>query len=123
PPPLRERLTASLRSQLAAETIARRELQALLAAWRTADIHLLLFKGAALAFTHYPDPVLRPRGDTDVLIDAASRHSASMILARSGYKRLPLTSGDLVMHQAAHAKTDTAGVRHLIDLHWKIRNP
>ena len=121
--PLRDRLTASLRSQLAADMIARRELQALLAAWRTAGVHTLLFKGAALAFTHYPDPVLRPRGDTDVLIDATNRHTASEVLTRQGYERLPLVSGDLVMHQAAYAKTDTAGVRHLIDLHWKVVNP
>src|SRR5438128_11728568 len=45
PAPLRDRLAASLRSQLAFEMIARRELQALLAAWCMAGIHPLLFKG------------------------------------------------------------------------------
>ena len=32
-------------------------------------------------------------------------------------------SGDLVMYQAPYSKTDRRGVRHMIDVHWRISNP
>ena len=123
PPALRDRLAMSLRSQLAAEEIAKQELQTVLAGLGDAGIHPLLLKGAALAFTCYPNPVLRPRIDTDLLIEAAERKSASAMLERLGYERLPLVSGDLVMYQAPYARTDRHGVRHVIDVHWKVSNP
>lgn len=123
PPTVRDRLTAALRSQLAAEEIAKQELRTVLAAFADAGIHLLLFKGAALAFTHYPDPVLRPRIDTDFLIASADRETATATLTRLGYDRPSLVSGDLIMYQAPYARTDRHGVRHVIDLHWKVSNP
>lgn len=123
PPALRNRLVAALRNQLAVEEIARRELHTVLAALGDAGIAPLLFKGTALAFTHYKDPALRPRFDTDVLIDTSAIESAGATLGRLGYRRPPFTSGDLVMYQAPYSRTDPRGVRHTIDVHWRVSNP
>lgn len=123
PPVLRDRLVAALRNQLGVEEIARQELRSVLGALNDAGIAALLFKGTALAYTHYQDAALRPRFDTDVLIDTSEIQSACGTLERLGYQRLPFTSGDLVMYQAPYRKTDRRGVRHTIDVHWKISNP
>lgn len=123
PPALRDRLVAALRSQLAVEEIARQELRTVLAALNDAGGAPLLFKGTALAFTHYQDPALRPRFDTDVLIDTREIQSAGATLERLGYRRPPFTSGDLVMYQAPYSRSDRRGVRHTIDVHWRVSNP
>ncbi len=49
-----------------------RELVAVLAALAEAGVETLLLKGTPLAYTHYPEPALRTRCDTDVLIAAAT---------------------------------------------------
>jgi putative nucleotidyltransferase-like protein len=123
PPPLRDRLVTALRNQLAVEEFARQELRSVLAALNEAGIAPLLFKGTALAFTHYQDPALRPRVDTDLLIDPSEIQSAGATLERLGYRRAPFTSGDLVMYQAPYSRTDRRGIRHAIDVHWRVSNP
>jgi hypothetical protein len=123
PPAFRDRLAGSLRSQLAVDEITRRELVRVLAALAAAGVDAVLVKGAALAFTHYPDPVLRPRVDTDLLIDAGGRERASATLEAMGYHGLPSQAGELVIYQAPYAKTDAHGVHHVVDLHWKVSNP
>lgn len=123
PTALRDRLVAALRNQLGVQEIARQELRNVLAALNDAGIAPLLFKGTALAFTHYQDPALRPRFDTDLLIDAAEIQSTGAALERLGYRRPPFTSGDLVMYQAPYSRADRHGVRHTIDVHWRISNP
>jgi hypothetical protein len=119
---LDERLAASLRQQVALEEIARRELQRVLEALAAAEVPALIIKGAALAYTHYPDPALRPRVDADLLIPIASRSAAAAALERLGYTSVPLTSGELVTHQAAYARED-GGRRHVVDLHWEVSDP
>lgn len=123
PPALRARFVTALRSQLTAEEISRQELRNVLDTLNDAGIAPLLFKGTALAFTHYQDPCLRPRFDTDVLIDASEIQSTGATLGRLGYRRPPFTSGDLVMYQAPYSRTDRRGVRHTLDVHWRISNP
>jgi hypothetical protein len=123
PEVLRDRLVLSLRNQLAVEEIARRELREVLVALADAGIVPLLFKGTALAFTHYHDAALRPRFDTDLLIEASEIDIAAATLERLGYERGPFVAGDLVMYQAPFSRSDRRGVRHTFDVHWKISNP
>jgi hypothetical protein len=94
-----------------------------LAALHERNVHPLLLKGAAVAFTHYPDPTLRPRADTDLLVAEDQQHSACEILEQLGYRRMPLTIGELVTYQALYAKADARDMRHAIDLHWRVSNP
>src|SRR5262249_1172510 len=50
------------------EMMRRRELVRILKILADVGIGVLVFKGAALGRTHYPAPHLRPRSDTDLLI-------------------------------------------------------
>jgi hypothetical protein len=123
PETLRERLVSAIHNQVVIDEIVRRELRAVLAAFGDSGIAPLLFKGQALAYSHYPDPVLRPRIDTDLLIDATDSASVFAVLDRLHYRRSHFVAGDLVMHQAPYLRTDARGVQHAIDVHWKISNP
>ena len=121
--PAQRRLFAALRNQLALEAIARAELSSVLDAVHHAGVAPLLFKGTALAYTHYPYPHVRPRADTDLFVDPARAASVGAVLERMGYTQAPLVTGDLVMYQAVYSRTDARGVPHTIDLHWRISNP
>jgi hypothetical protein len=83
----------------------------------------VVFKGAALAHTHYGESWRRPRYDADVLITPERRERVFAVLAALGYTRPPFISGDLVMYQAPFERTDHLGVEHALDIHWRIANP
>ena len=83
----------------------------------------MVFKGAALALTHYADSWLRPRLDADVLVAPAARARAAATLAALGYTRPPMTAGRYVMHQEMHVRPDPVVGEHVVDLHWRLANP
>ena len=120
---LQRRLFAALRNQLALEAIARAELSSVIDAVHQSGAVPLLFKGTALAYTHYPHPYVRPRADTDLIVEPARAASVGAVLEQMGYTRAPLVTGDLVMYQAVYSRTDARGIPHTIDLHWRISNP
>lgn len=105
------------------DEISRDELRRVLAALSAAGIHPILFKGAALAYSHYSDPSLRPRGDTDLLIDAGAIASACTVFENLNYTRAPFTAGELVSYQVPYVKRDSQGVPHAFDIHWRVSNP
>jgi hypothetical protein len=88
-----------------------------------AGVMPLVFKGAALAHTHYGESWRRPRYDADVLITLEDRDTVFAILEASGYTRRTFVSGDLVMYQLPFERTDHLGVDHALDIHWRIANP
>lgn len=98
-------------------------LRELLAAFDSAGAPALLMKGAALAYTHYPRPDLRPRIDTDVLVRPADRSRAEAALREQGYRAVAQVSGDLVTSQAAFSREEDGVSVHTVDLHWQIANP
>jgi hypothetical protein len=100
-----------------------RELIAVLHACEDAGAQPVVFKGAALAHTHYAESWQRPRSDADVLIAPGSRERVFALLERSGYERRTLISGDLVMYQTPFERVDHLGIDHLLDIHWRIANP
>ena len=84
----------------------------------------LITKGTALAYTVYPQPWLRPRIDSDLLVRHDDREAAIAALERCGYSRSEaLSTGELVSHQVAFERIDAHDVHHVLDLHWKIVNP
>ena len=87
-----------------------------------AGVRVLVFKGAALAHTHYPAAHVRVRSDTDVLVPAVDVHVLANVLNSLGYERPPQTSGSLVSYQTHYQKTDRYGVTHAFDVHWKVSN-
>lgn len=108
---------------VATELVQRKELAAVLKALDDGGIRILLFKGAALAFTHYAYSSDRPRLDADLLVAPAQRQAAAQVLERLGYRPPPRIPGSLIQSQAVFEKTDELGVAHTIDLHWHISKP
>lgn len=98
------------------------ELAAVLAELGSAGVRVAVFKGAALAQTHYPAPHLRVRLDTDLLVAASDVRALEDVLGRLGYARQLETSGRLVSYQSHYDKVDRYGVLHAFDVHWKISN-
>jgi hypothetical protein len=82
----------------------------------------LLLKGAALAYTHYPNPALRPRCDTDLLILPHRRAAAAAALAALGYAREAGVEGEFVSYQATWSREAGNGIEHSLDVHWRINN-
>jgi Uncharacterised nucleotidyltransferase len=102
------------------DELAVRELQAALTALEAQGIEPIVFKGAALAHTHYPESWLRPRLDADLLIAPAQRRRAFDILHGLGYQQPPTISGQLVSYQTMFVRAHPIGVEHVLDVHWKI---
>jgi hypothetical protein len=98
------------------------ELERVLRAFETAAIRCLLMKGAALAYSVYEQPWLRPRVDTDILITEADATRAARVLLQAGYRQANGLTGEFVTGQAPWVKSDPHGVAHVIDLHWKVNN-
>ena len=82
----------------------------------------LLLKGAALAYSHYPNPALRPRADTDLLIPPSRRAAAAMALGALGYAKETGVEGEFVSYQATWTRETGSGISHYLDLHWRINN-
>jgi len=78
----------------------------------------LVIKGSALAYSVYPDPLLRRRGDTDLMIAETSLPQADAVLLRLGFKREGSFAPTLV-YQSSYISDDG---NHAIDLHWRISN-
>ena len=121
--PTRALFARVLREEAAVEQITRRELREVLGRFGDEGVRPLLFKGAALAFTHYPRPVLRPRLDADLLVTAADVPRAAAVLGRLGYEPVPSITGTLVSYQQEYSKVDRFDIRHSLDLHWRMSNP
>lgn len=116
-------LQADMRRAVIGEAIREAELADLLQGLHEAGVEALLFKGAALAYTCYERPELRPRTDTDVLVSEARRPVADRVLRSLGYEAVRHFSGDLVSYQAAYVKRRTGVPVHVVDLHWRVANP
>jgi hypothetical protein len=111
------------RQEAVREAVRREHLLGLLAAFRQADVHCLLLKGAHLAYTVYERPWLRPRFDTDLLVGPGQQAPADRVLRALGYSPSPQVSGMLVAHQRQYQRRDRFGLADVIDLHWKVANP
>lgn len=123
PKQLQQAFRDARREEAVIEAIRRDALQQVVATFSQAGIQSLIIKGAQLAYTHYPQPWLRPRADTDLLIDSADRERAGAALQSLGYIAKTQISGTLVAHQQQFERIDRYGLTDTIDLHWKVTNP
>ena len=98
------------------------ELATVLEELSAAGVRAVLFKGAALAHTHYPASHVRVRADTDLLVAPSEVQPLEHVLGQLGYVRPAETSGRLVSYQSHYHKVDRYGVAHAFDVHWKISN-
>jgi hypothetical protein len=121
---LRSQIGPRVRADVARELIVQPELRRVCSALAGDGVRALLTKGAALAYTEYEEPWLRPRTDTDLLVGVDDVPVAQQSLEKCGYVRSDAVStGSLVSHQIAFECVDAHGLRHVVDLHWKIVNP
>jgi hypothetical protein len=121
---LRAALDARARGDATRDLLVQAEMRRVLEAIAAAGGRVVVFKGSALAYTVYVHPWHRPRTDTDLLTSIAGVETVSSALESCGYARTDqLTSGLHVSHQVAFARVDAHGLRHVIDLHWKVVNP
>ena len=123
PPELIESMRAGAHRQAALELGHRAELRHVAAAMHGRGIEALLLKGASLAYDVYPDPALRIRSDTDLLVRESDRDRARACLEELGYSSLSEVAGRFVAYQFHCQRIDSHGIRHLYDVHWKIANP
>jgi hypothetical protein len=114
-------LAADARLHVVWDLLREREIVAVLDTFAKAGIEAVLLKGTPLAYTHYPEPSLRTRADTDVFIRADDRARAAELMRAAGYVRVHGVEGELVSYQESFHRRD-AQVDHIFDLHWQINN-
>ena len=121
-PPVRDVLTHAAREALIVEPIRHAHLERTIAALASSGVAPLLFKGAALAHTHYPEPWLRVRGDTDLLVRKEDTVVVDDVLTRLGLVRLPRPNGPRVIQQARYT-VRWQSVEIAYDVHWRLAEP
>ena len=97
-------------------------LDRVLARLTDAGVEPILFKGTALAYSLYPAPFLRARGDTDLIVPSSLRDRTAEVLESLGFARARGAVGEIVTYQANYCRTEPAGDMHAFDLHWRITN-
>lgn len=108
---------------IAAELLRRHELQRVAAALDATGLPWLLLKGSALAYALYPQPHLRPRGDTDVVMaNTAAVAQARPALVALGYRASAVPLDTVVAYETSLHRTTSAGTDQWLDLHWAASN-
>lgn len=111
-----------LRAAAVVDTLRARELRRVLDTLSVAGVRPVLMKGAALAYTHYARPELRPRIDVDLMIPADAREAVARTLAALGYRRPLEIDGDVAIGQFHFVQRDRHGYDHALDVHWRVSN-
>jgi hypothetical protein len=113
-------LAQAVRARTAQDLLRRAEVTRVLDALAGAGLSVLLLKGTPLAYSVYPVPAARPRTDTDLLIPCRHVDRLRETMAGLGYETPPFCSGDLLFCQFPLQRTDTFGIVHRFDCHWRI---
>jgi hypothetical protein len=87
-----------------------------------AGVPALILKGTALAYDLYAAPELRPRGDTDLLIDERMLERARSRFLQLGFAEQPITGDEHGTRQTVFTRADSSGIVHMYDVHWAITN-
>jgi hypothetical protein len=122
PAGFRSELARLGREEALIEPFRRDEVTRVIDALTLAGVQPLLFKWTELAYTCYPDPSLRPRLDTDLLIRQDDVEKASRVFGRLGFTPGLRTSGEHVTHQAIYI-SPRHGLEIAFDVHWKLSDP
>jgi hypothetical protein len=118
PQVLRERLEHQAKTDLVWELAHNAELRAALSALSKAGVGVLVMKGTALAYSLYPVPSIRPRGDTDLLVREDDVPAVCDVLAGLGYVRDAESQG--IGREVNLIKKDRSGLVHDLDVHWRL---
>lgn len=87
-------------------------------------VRTLVLKGTAYAYSLYPEPAQRFRGDTDLLVAVGDLAPARAVLTGLGWQRPGGEPGRFgpMHYQELWQYCDRAGLTHDIDLHWEVTN-
>lgn len=99
----------------------RRLMQLALEALATAGINTLVYKGTALAYSLYPNPVWRTRSDTDLLVAPDQLQASITVLESLGYRQYS-DAEEAIFYKLYFSQIAPEGGEHNIDLHWKLNN-
>jgi len=97
-------------------------LSQLLGALAKFDIAPVLFKGTALAYDLYLNPVWRARSDTDIIISSRELTNCREVLLSQSFKRDHAVPGEVVSYQEGWTLSEPSKGTHAIDLHRRINN-
>jgi hypothetical protein len=89
PPHIRQQLLGYYMQHAHATRVRGQALADILACYRAAGIDVLVLKGAALAHLIYPQPLLRPMRDIDILVRASDVYRAYALLPEIGFRPPP----------------------------------
>lgn len=117
-----DRFRTTAIKQAAVELAREHELRALLDRFGRDGVNPILLKGTPLAYSLYPQPQLRPRCDTDILIPVEQRVLAERALRECGHRTPPVAGGAIASYQRCYTKPTTIGIDHVVDLHWRASN-
>lgn len=106
----------------AAEALRAHDIREVLAVLADASIDVLVTKGTALAYEIYPAPELRPRGDTDLLVDHAQVDRARAALVAAGFTERLGSGDEHGVRQTLFTRKDRHGAEHVYDVHWDVSN-
>lgn len=115
-------LAALRRRLMLEETVRAAEMRRVIDALGAAGVRAVLLKGAALAYTQYPEPWCRTRADLDLLVPRSQRRLAGDVLHRIGYAPGDLVSGVWLMQQDLWEREVLPGEAHMVDVHVEFTN-
>ena len=108
---------------VANEVLKQKALIKLFDAFKDAGLtRIVLFKGSALAYDIYPQAWLRPRSDSDCLIDKHDLNRFTQVFYDMGYQKLFAIEGKHIHYQSTFSKALVGQSAINIDLHWQISN-
>lgn len=122
PQSLMRRLKELALRQAAFDVVAEVDLRQLLDAFARIDVRPLLLKGTPLSYTLYPEPGLRPRCDTDLLIHESDRDRTAALMKKMGYAPLHEAEVDYINTQMSYARKTAQGITYRYDIHWQVSN-
>jgi hypothetical protein len=122
PSAVQELLARSAREAVVSEPVRRMHLEKVSEELGQEGIRPLVFKGAAVGHSHYPEPWLRTRGDTDLLVRVEDMPRVDAVMTRIGLERFPRPSGSRVTQQARYTIA-TASIEVAYDVHWRVADP
>jgi hypothetical protein len=98
------------------ETSHRMAIAPLIEALAAAEISAVITKGTALAYSVYPDPAVRRRGDTDILVQGSSQEQVRQVLRACGFAGV----SDIKALQESWQRDTAFGFSPAVDIHWRI---
>jgi hypothetical protein len=116
PSPVMAQLTQLARLSGLWEELHRPRITGLIEVLADRGVASIVLKGSALAYLHYPDPALRRRGDTDLLIRPEDLDTTRAALREAGWISPPPSRG--LYFQESWDIDCGLGMLHTLDLHW-----